>query len=143
MVLTELWPLSSGFLKIPTREAGGLEEGSTHGLSYEASHVLAQTPESLLQRAIEATSVSNINFSISWGSIKIVILKLIHVLPNDISPEVPAFAAFHKNGEVSSVPLLASSFLAGIHIKYKRSKPSLPNELYGTLNYRISSPLQS
>lgn len=97
MVLTELWPLSSEFLKIPAREAGGLQEGSTHWLSSEASRVLVQTPESLLQHAIEATSVSNINFSISRGSIKIVILKLIHVLPNYISPEEPEFAALHKN----------------------------------------------
>lgn len=68
-----------------------------HWLSFEASHGLAQTPESLLQPAIEATSVSNINFSISRGSIKTVILKLIQVLPNYISPEEPEFAALHKN----------------------------------------------
>lgn len=82
--------------------------------------------------------MSNINFSISWGSIKIVILKLI-LYYQTVSPHTPAFAAFHKNGEVSSISLLVSSFLTGIHIKYKRLKSSFPNELYRTLNCRIGS----
>lgn len=35
-----------------------------------------------LEYEIEAASVSNINFPISWGSIEIVIVKLTRVLPN-------------------------------------------------------------
>lgn len=79
-------------------------------MSYKASRVLEETPESFLQHTVEVTSVSNINASITWGSIKIVV-KLIHVLPNYNSAEVPVFAAFYKNREVRSVSLFASSLL--------------------------------